>query len=86
MGKHIRLVQKYAVKIFLRAALYIFAKQTGRGSLWVTANEPSPPERSHPKPDFWLDIQEQGYALVKCEHARGNVLLRKTGLDYRSAN
>jgi hypothetical protein len=42
MGKRIRPVQKYAVKIFLPAALYIFAKRTGLGSLWVTANEPLP--------------------------------------------
>jgi hypothetical protein len=41
MGKRIRPVQKYAVKIFL-PALYIFAKRTGLGSLWVTANEPLP--------------------------------------------
>ena len=41
MGKRIRPVQKYAVKIFLPAALYIFAKRTGLG-----LTKPSPPERS----------------------------------------
>jgi hypothetical protein len=69
MGKRIRPVQKYAVKIFLPAALYIFAKRTGRGSLWVTANEPSHEKEANPKPDYWLDVEENGYALVKCEHA-----------------
>ena len=33
-------------------------QRTGLGSLWVTANEPSPPERSQSEPNYWFDMEE----------------------------